>query len=138
MKRKAIANKTAPVPLEQTRMVEAKKPFTFRVTVTEQTYLRVGDVVPFQGREFVVSDVNDCCARIVPVTEGMVKQVVFTPKFAEKPVTFRTPERNAPVSISANSELPIKQRLGSNWRTLLSLGRPEPYTEKELMATGIT
>jgi|SRR6185295_4296299 len=117
MKRKTItAPKSAPVSLADAPVAEIRKPFTFRVTVREYTYLRVGDVFMFNGREHVVSSVNDSCARIVPITEGSPKQVTFKPKFADKPVTFTAPERNSALSISANSEVQLLRRLGANWR----------------------
>lgn len=111
-------NKSAPLvpPIAEAVMYERPKRFSFRVTETEDTYLHVGDVVPFQGREHVVESVNATCARVIPITEGTPKTVSFKPKFADAPVTFKAPERNAVVSISANSELTILRRLGAQWR----------------------
>lgn len=118
MTRKAKANtKAAPVVL---KVAEIKKPFTFRVTVREPKYLAVGDVVPYGERDHVVISVNDCCARILPITDGTPKTVTFTPRFGDKPVSFTAPERNAAIAISANSELEIKHRLGANWREKIS------------------
>jgi hypothetical protein len=116
VKRKITTAKAAPVPLADAPVAEKKKPFTFRVTVREWTYLRVGDVFMFNGREHVVASVNDSCARVVPITEGSAKKVTFKPKFADKPVTFLAPERNTALSISANSEVELMLRLGANWR----------------------
>lgn len=119
MKRKASENKTAPPPIAEAVMYERPKRFSFRVTETEDTYLRIGDVVTFAGREHVVESVNATCARVIPITEGTPKTVTFKPKFAEAPVTFKAPERNAVISISANSELQILRRLGPAWRERL-------------------
>jgi hypothetical protein len=116
MKRKIVTAKSAPVALADAPVAETKKAFVFRVTVTEWTYLRIGDVFLFNGSEHVVRSVNDSCARIVPLTEGTPKQVTFKPKFADKAVTFTAPERNTALSISANSEVPLLRRLGTNWR----------------------
>jgi len=116
VKRKIVAPKSVPVSLADAPVAEQKKTFTFRVTVREWTYLRVGDVFMFNGLEHVVSSVNDSCARIVPITEGSPKQVSFKPKFADKPVTFTAPERNSALSISANSEVELLRRLGPQWR----------------------
>ena len=117
MKKKT--NTKAPVPSVELQTVKPKVRFTFRVTVHEQTYLLVGDVIEYLGRDHVVTSVSPSAARIVPVTEGTPKKVTFTPRFADKPVTFSAPERNTAVSISPNSELPIKRRLGVNWKTAL-------------------
>jgi hypothetical protein len=116
VKRKALPNKKAPAPVE-IKAAQIKRPFTFRVTVHEYpTHLRVGDIFEFAGRDHVVIKVNASCARIVPVTEGQPKQVTLKPRFSDKPVTFSVPERNATVSISANSEVTFKRRLGINWQ----------------------
>jgi hypothetical protein len=114
-----IKNKTAPPPIADAPVYKRPERFTFRATEHEHTYLSVGDVVRFQGREHVVESVNATAARIIPITEGTPKQVTFKPKFADKPVTFTAPERNGVTSISANSELDILRRLGHNWRERL-------------------
>lgn len=109
-------NKSVTAPIADTPAAEPKKRFVFRVTEYEHTYLQVGDVFEFQGRDHVVVSVNATAARIVPVTEGTPKKVTFKPRFAEKEITFTAPERNSVVSVSANSEVTIKRRLGANWR----------------------
>jgi hypothetical protein len=110
------ANTTASTPIADVPMFTRKTAFCFRVTEFEDTYLHVGDVVDIQGREHVVKSVNPSCARVVPITEGSPKKVSFKPKFAENPVEFIAPERNAALTISPNSELVIKRRLGAQWR----------------------
>lgn len=119
MKRKTKINKSAPVPISDSPVAVIAKPFTFRVTVREWTNLHVGDVFEFAGRDHVVVAVNPSCARIVPITEGQSRQVTIKPRFAEKSVTFTAPERNSVLSISANSEVDIKRRLGDSWRERL-------------------
>lgn len=110
-------NKTAPpVPIADAPVYKRPERFSFRVTEHEHTYLQVGDVVKFSGEPHVVTSVNATCARIIPITEGTPKKVTFKPKFADAPVTFTVPERNAVIAISANSELDILRRLGDNWR----------------------
>lgn len=110
---------TAPPPIADAQLVTKKAKFVFRVTEYEATYLQVGDVIPFQGREFVVESVNSSCARVVPATEGTPRKVTFQPKFADAPVSFTAPERNNAISISANSEVQILRRLGAAWREKL-------------------
>lgn len=119
MKRKAKENTVAPAPIADAPMYARPVRFSFRVTEFEATFLRVGDIVAFQGRDHAVESVNQSCARVIPITDGTPKQVTFKPKFAEKSVTFTAPERNSAVSISANSELHIKRRLGIKWRERL-------------------
>jgi hypothetical protein len=116
MKRKSIANTTAPTPLADACAYVRPPKQTFRVTEYEHTALQVGYVIMYAGREHVVASVNTSCARIVPITEGAPKQVTFTPKLSDKPVTFIAPERNSAVSISANSESPVLRKLGAEWR----------------------
>lgn len=99
--------------------------FTFRVTVHEQHYLRVGDVFDFAGRDHVVTSINECCARIVPVTEGTLVKTVFKPRFSESTVEFVKPEQNRALSISANSEVKILHRLGRAWRERIAGVYPE-------------
>lgn len=117
MKRRTLKSKAPAKPAVAEYKPEPR--FTFRVTTHESFYLRVGDVVPFAGRDYIVTQVKESCARIVPITEGMQKKVTFKPRFAEEAVTFLAPERNTPLSISPNSELEIKHRLGSEWRSAL-------------------
>lgn len=119
MKRIAKPTIVATLAMDMSAPVKPKEKFSFRVTVHETHYLQVGDVVPFQGRDHVVAEVNDSCARLLPVSEGTAKKVTFTPRFSDSPVTFSAPERNSYISISPNSELEIKHRLGKNWRELL-------------------
>jgi antitoxin (DNA-binding transcriptional repressor) of toxin-antitoxin stability system len=116
MKRKAKDNTTAPTPIADAPEYVRPARQTFRVTEYEHTALQVGYVIMYAGREHVVASVNTSCARIVPITEGAPKQVSFTPKLSDKPVSFIAPERNSAVSNSANSESPVLRKLGSDWR----------------------
>jgi hypothetical protein len=95
-------------------------PFSFKVTIREHTRLRIGDLIKFAGTEYVVASINPSCARIIPARADTHKTVTFTPRFAEKSVTFSAPVKHDPISISANSEVPILYRLGSDWRARLA------------------
>jgi hypothetical protein len=95
-------------------------PFSFKVTIREHTRLRIGDLIEFAGTEYVVASINPSCARIIPARAETHKTVTFTPRFAEKSVTFSAPVKHDPISISANSEVPILYRLGSDWRARLA------------------
>jgi hypothetical protein len=100
--------------------VETTTPFSFKVTIREHTRLRIGDLIEFAGSEYVVIAINPSCARIIPARADTHKTVTFTPRFAEKSVTFSAPVKHDPISISANSEVPILHRLGSDWRARLA------------------
>lgn len=94
-------------------------PFSFRVTIHENTRLREGDIVEHDGSEQVVIQVNASCARIRPVTARMETRK-FTPRFSEKPVEFTAPAAVSVTAISANAECAILRRLGKNWREKLT------------------
>lgn len=123
MKKRTLKN-VAPA---QTAVAEYKPEprFVFRVSVHEQHYLRVGDVFEFAGRDHVVTSINECCARIVPVTEGTLVKTVFKPRFSETPVEFLKPEQNRALSVSANSEVKLLHRLGRNWKERISGAYPD-------------
>lgn len=95
-------------------------PFSFRVTVHENTRLRVGDVIHFDGVRQVVCQVNSSSARITPLG-ATTKTVTFTPRFKDTPVTFNAPVPTTVTSISANSECDILERLGRNWKEKLGV-----------------
>lgn len=123
MKRGKIKKAPAAPPIEAAAPVVITKPvppFTFRVTVHENTRLREGDVVFHDGVRQVVIAVNASCARIRPVTAGAKKTVTFTPRFKDAPVTFNAPTPVSVTSISANSECDILDRLGRDWKTKLA------------------
>lgn len=122
-KLKSYAHKDAAVTAElQAAIPPVAKPvapFSFRVTVHENTRLRVGDVVFFDGVRQVVCQVNSSSARITPLGATM-KTVTFTPRFKDTPVTFNAPVPTTVTSISANSECEIIERLGRNWKEKLA------------------
>lgn len=106
-------------PEEISGKVELAKPtlpFSFRVTIHYVTRLRLGDVIIHDGVEQVVCQINSSCARITPLGSLGTKAVSFTPRFADKPVTFNAPVQATVTAISANAECTIIRRLGRNWR----------------------
>jgi hypothetical protein len=111
-----------PPPIAPAPIAKPVTPFSFRVTLHENTRLREGDVVFHDGAEQVVIQVNASCARIRPVTARMETRK-FTPRFSEKPVEFTAPAAVSVTAISANSECDILRRLGKNWREKLNESR---------------
>jgi hypothetical protein len=107
--KRTIKASAVPAPPAVAKHAEPKKRFSFRVTEHVTSFLQVGDVFDFRGREHKVVAVNETCARIVPITEGTAKPVTFKTRF-DKAVEFEAPERNGVISISANSEVTIKRR----------------------------
>lgn len=101
-----------PKPCAEPAVPVAKRvPFSFSVTEHAVTRLRRGYVIRYDGLEHVVTKVNQSCARIAPLHTAGTETVKFTPRFAEKPVSFSVPIKHNVVSISANSEGEILRKL---------------------------
>src|SRR5262245_19183439 len=82
-----------------------------QVTIhTRLSNLRVGDVFPWDGVDYVVDMINDCRARCSPLAR---KQVQYTTLRGDE-VKFEADY--ASINISPNSEVNVTRRLGANWR----------------------
>lgn len=105
-------SKTPPVAPKAAATVEAR-PAPVKRNDFIYTRLRVGDVVELHGMEYVIDYINECRARAVPLSRKQVNYVTV----AGKKVEFETDHSGQ--NISPNSEIPIRRRLGPDWRDKL-------------------
>lgn len=105
-------SKVAPVAPKSTDVVEAR-PAPIKRNDFVYTRLRVGDVIELRGMEYVIDYINECRARAIPLSRKQVNYVTV----AGKKVEFETDHSGQ--NISPNSEIPILQRLGPDWRDKL-------------------
>jgi len=81
----------------------------------EYTRLRVGDLVVLEGRKHVITMVNSCRARAVPLAKKRVDYETIDGKRVKFDTCFAT------VNISPNSEIPILKRFGPDWKAKVSV-----------------
>lgn len=104
----------APVSPPATEVAPSRPPPIVR-NDWEWTRLRTGDVVVLSGRRYIVDYLNPCRARCIP----MAKKRVDYETVAGKRVQFDT--NYAAMNISPNSDIPILERLGSEWRNKIKI-----------------
>lgn len=107
--KKIKKSKAAPVAPKAVAVAESR-PAPIVRNEWEWTRLRLGDVVMLNGREHVIDYLNSCRARAVPLAKKHVSYTTVAGKKVEFETTFDT------INISPNSDIPILQRLGPDWR----------------------
>jgi hypothetical protein len=81
----------------------------------EYSRLRLGDLVVLDGRKHVITMVNPCRARAVPLAKRRVDYETVDGKRVKFDTNYST------VNISPNSEIPILKRFGPDWKTKVSV-----------------
>jgi hypothetical protein len=91
----------------------------------EYSRLRLGDLVVLDGRKHVITMVNSCRARAVPLAKKRVDYETVDGKRVKFDTCYAT------VNISPNSEIPILKRFGPDWKAKVSVETEDNNKQKE-------